>query len=172
MRIHGKIFGIMTHVETAQQLLCEGKRLEAARFLNYALGYGTPEERVAAKQILCNEFSAFEGPNYENERWHLEKLRRRAAHTRLLCRINPFHVPAKEIFSAPGANRCNPPSEHGTKESNGSQDFNNHSQDIASRPNSLINRDLLTCVLLLILAKNYITENLPGTSDQSPKFSF
>lgn len=170
MRIHGKIFGIMTHVETAQQLLCEGKRLEAARFLNYALGYGTPEERVAAKQILCNEFSAFEGPNYENERWHLEKLRRRTSHPRLPHRDIP-HAPAKEIFSKLRMSLKNPLNAYETEQANGNRTFND-SHDMDSRPNSSINRVLLTSVLLLILAKNYLSENLPAASEQNPKFCF
>ena len=163
----------MTHVETAQHLLRESNRLEAARFLNHALGYGTPEERIIAKQILSNEFSAFEGPNYENERCHLGKLRCRAAHTRLLHRNTP-HAPAKEIFSKLRMSLKNPLSTCETEQSSGnsSRTFNDNSHDMDSRPNSLINRDLLACILLLILAKNYLTENLPGTSDQNHEFNF
>ena len=152
----------MTHVETAQHLLREGKRLEAARFLNHALGFGTPEERIIAKQILSTEFSAFDESNYENEQHYLEALRHRVERARDLCRLRS---PRESRTS-----QCNPPSEH--EKSNGNRAFNDYSHDMLLRPNSSINHNLLTCVLLLMLAKNYLTENLPDTSDQNHEFNF
>lgn len=68
----------MTYFQTAQRLLREGNRLEAARFLNYALEYGSPEERTEADHILKNEFPAFDIKNYET----LVALRRQAERER------------------------------------------------------------------------------------------
>lgn len=72
----------MTYFQTAQSLLREGDGPEAARFLNYAIRYGSPEERVAAEQILKTEFPDFDIANYENERRRLEAFRRLAERER------------------------------------------------------------------------------------------
>lgn len=68
----------MTYFQTAQRLLREGNRLEAARFLHYARDCGSPEERAEAEHILKNEFPAFDIKNYET----LAALRRRAERER------------------------------------------------------------------------------------------
>lgn len=72
--IRAKISGTMTYFQTAQRLLREGNRLEAARFLHYARDYGSLEERAEAEHILRSEFPAFDIKNYET----LVALRRRA----------------------------------------------------------------------------------------------
>ena len=68
----------MTWFQTAQQLLREGNRFEALRFLSFALDHGTPEERRTAEQILKDEYSVSELLNYQGELRLAEKRRRQA----------------------------------------------------------------------------------------------
>lgn len=68
----------MTYFQTAQRLLREGNRLEAARFFHYACTYGSSGERAEAEQILRTEFPAFDIKNYET----LVAFRRRAERER------------------------------------------------------------------------------------------